>query len=116
MQRPFSIHELSLFLGVSKRTAAQLVADGTVHSVHVGRLVRIPAEAVAELLGVEHIDREAERPLLTMAEVSTLGGWTAPTTYSLLRSGRLASVMVGGRRMITTASLTELLSARVVAS
>jgi excisionase family DNA binding protein len=116
MYKPFTIVEFAAFMGISKRMAAELVATGAVRSVRVGRLVRIPAEAVGELLGVEYVNKEGDKPLLSVAEVGERGGWTAPHTYKLLRSGELQSVLIGGRRMITAESLAELLGASAVAS
>ena len=116
MFKPFTIAEFAAFMGISKRTAAEMVATGAVRSVHLGRLVRIPAEAVGELLGVEYVNKEDARPLHTVDEVNRLAGWTSPTTYKFIRTGALTSVLIGGRRMITSESLAELLSAKAVAS
>ena len=116
MFKPFTIAEFAAFMGISKRMAAGLVATEAVRSVHIGRLVRIPAEAVAELLGVEYVNKEDARPLHTVDEVNRLAGWTSPTTYKYIRTGALKSVLIGGRRMITAESLAELLTPAEVAS
>lgn len=44
-----TIVEVARELRISRRTAERRVADGTLHSVRVGRLVRVPASELDRL-------------------------------------------------------------------
>lgn len=44
----YSISEVCDLIGVSRATVARALARGELRSIHVGRIVRISAEALAE--------------------------------------------------------------------
>ena len=47
----YSMREVADALGVSERSVWTLCNTGKIRSIKLGRLVRIPSDAVAELLG-----------------------------------------------------------------
>lgn len=51
-QLPLSltVSELANVLHIGRNTAYQLINDGTIHSVHVGRIIRIPRTALIQFL------------------------------------------------------------------
>jgi excisionase family DNA binding protein len=51
-----------------------------------------------------------ERRTFSLGEVSGLTGLCVATLYSLISRGHLKSIKVGGRRLITTEALNQLLS------
>ena len=47
------VEELMPILGIGRNTAYELVRSGQIRSIHVGRQLRVPKDAVAEFLGVK---------------------------------------------------------------
>ena len=47
----YSMREVGQLIGMCERSVWSLVQSGQLRAVKLGRLVRIPADAVAELLG-----------------------------------------------------------------
>ena len=45
------VEELMPILGIGRNTASELVRSGRLHSIRVGRQVRIPKNALIEFLG-----------------------------------------------------------------
>ncbi len=45
-----TVHDLASLLRIGRNAAYQLVKDGTVRSIHVGRSIRIPREALMQFL------------------------------------------------------------------
>jgi hypothetical protein len=116
VQPLFTLSKLARFCDVSDRTAAQMAADGLVDVVHIGRCVRVTAESVAKLIGVEYVDRDDDPPLLAFNKAQEVTGFSRPFMYDLIRSGELETVKIGSRRMVTTASLRRLMNPAEVAS
>ena len=50
----YSMREVADLLGMSERSVYSMIKSGRLHAIKVNRLVRIPRESVAELLGVNH--------------------------------------------------------------
>ena len=48
------VEELMPILGIGRNTAYELVRSGRLHSIRVGRQVRIPQTALIDYLGVRH--------------------------------------------------------------
>ena len=116
MQPLFTLSKLARFCDVSDRTAAQMAADGLVDVVHIGRCVRVTAESVAKLIGVEYVDRDEDPVLMTFIKAQEVTGFSRPFMYDLIRSGELDTVKIGARRMVKTESLKRLLAPAAVAS
>jgi excisionase family DNA binding protein len=51
-----------------------------------------------------------DRRTFSLGEVSGLTGLCVATLYSLISRGQLKSIKVGGRRLVTTEALNQLLS------
>ena len=51
-----------------------------------------------------------DRRTFSLGEVSALTGLCVATLYSLISRGQLKSIKVGGRRLVTTEALNQLLS------
>jgi excisionase family DNA binding protein len=51
-----------------------------------------------------------ERRGLSVEEASRRGGWSRATTYRLIGTGKLKSVKVRGRRIITTEAVDDVLT------
>lgn len=47
----YSVEEVAALLGAGHRTVYRWVGDGTIRSVKIGGLIRIPVSALDELLG-----------------------------------------------------------------
>jgi excisionase family DNA binding protein len=54
--------------------------------------------------------RLQERRGLSVEEASRRGGWSRATTYRLIGTGKLKSVKVLGRRIITTEAVDDVLT------
>jgi excisionase family DNA binding protein len=48
--RPLKVAEAARMLRISRATGYRRVADGTIRSVRLGRLIRVPRAAIEELL------------------------------------------------------------------
>jgi excisionase family DNA binding protein len=53
-----------------------------------------------------------DRRTFSLGEVSALTGLCVATLYSLISRGQLKSIKVGGRRLVTTEALNQLLSSK----
>jgi excisionase family DNA binding protein len=51
-----------------------------------------------------------DRRTFSLSEVSGITGLCVATLYSLISRGQLKSIKVGGRRLVTTEALNQLLS------
>jgi len=49
----YSMREVAAAIGMSERSVWSLIASGRLRSIKLGRSVRIPREALAELLGLD---------------------------------------------------------------
>jgi len=60
MDRVFTVDELAKRLRIARSSAYALVRRGDIRSVRVGRLIRIPAEAIDQFLSWQHeeVDRD----------------------------------------------------------
>lgn len=47
------VEDLMPILGIGRNTAYELMRSGQIRSIHVGRKIRIPRDAVAEFLGTK---------------------------------------------------------------
>jgi excisionase family DNA binding protein len=54
-------------------------------------------------------DLSAKRRGLSVQQASDRGGWSRATTYRLINSGKLKSVRVLGRRLVTLEAVDALL-------
>ncbi|MCY3010405.1 MAG: helix-turn-helix domain-containing protein [Planctomycetota bacterium] len=50
----YSMREVAALLGMSERSVYSMIKSGRLRALKVNRLVRIPREAIAELLEVNH--------------------------------------------------------------
>ena len=55
----YRVTEIAELIGCSKSKAYELVASGTIRSVRIGGLLRVPAEALRELTGIQSLKLRA---------------------------------------------------------
>lgn len=108
-----TVPSVALRLGVSTRLMRRLVAEKQIGSVLIGSCRRIPDYALAEFTGVDHVEPEGAPEWLSVNAAADALEVSRPTIYGLLSAGDLTSITVGGRRLISAASIAGLV---VVAS
>jgi excisionase family DNA binding protein len=59
---------------------------------------------------------EEKRRGLSVREASNRGGWSRATTYRLINSGKLRSIKVLGRRIVTAEAVDDVLAGGAEAS
>ncbi|WP_307844413.1 helix-turn-helix domain-containing protein [Actinotalea solisilvae] len=81
-RRVFNVAEAAAVLGIGRSMLYQLIAAGEIRTIHIGRLCRVPVEAIDEFLAAcpstprRPLDRQAAGP----ASATRAGARTRPPT------------------------------------
>lgn len=112
-----TVTEVAAALGISRAHAYELVAQGELPSLRLGRRIVVPRQALERLLGGDANSCERHDPttgdnrlVLTVTEVAAALGISRAHAYELVARGELPSLRLGRRIVVPHRELDRLLN------